>query len=44
MVRGHCHANPIRVPHDAERDTYLVLGDFWGDSVALGAKDRRRKS
>jgi len=29
---------PSIVPHDAERDTYLVLDDFGGvDSVALGA-------
>jgi hypothetical protein len=26
------------VPHDAERDTYLVLDDFGGDLVALGAR------
>jgi len=29
---------PSIVPHDAERDTYLVLGDFGVDSVALGAR------
>jgi hypothetical protein len=29
---------PSIVPHDAERDTYLVLDDFGVDSVALGAR------
>jgi hypothetical protein len=33
--------NPGRTPfapQDAERDAYLVLDDFGGDSIALGAR------
>lgn len=33
---------PSIVPHDAERDTYLVLDDLGGDSVALGARPTRK--
>ena len=29
---------PSVVPCDAERDTYLLLDDFGGDSVALDAR------
>ena len=29
---------PSIMPHDAERGTYLVLDDFGGGPVALGAR------
>jgi hypothetical protein len=34
---------PSIVPHDAERDTYLVLHDFGGRTRLRLARDRRRK-
>ena len=38
VKRGLVMRTPSVVTHDAERDTYLVLDDFGGDLVALGAR------
>ena len=38
VKRGLVMRTPSVVTHDAERDTYLVLDDFGGNLVALGAR------